>query len=159
MLYFGVLNQSTPPIASTFLSCHHPPKLDAPNRSLSFAPQRKTGLLYFQSFTHSSQFVKSNIPSIFLSLRTLCQKHPGVGSPLVHNFPAQLDLSLNPIESIRFTNLPSNLPSNPFRILLFQNMYPLTPLPSISFMKVVAGCPSHLRFFRSNSKNRQPRLN
>src|SRR5271165_6992879 len=42
----------------------------------------KTAILCFQCLTHSSQFTISPIPFIFLALRTLCQKHPGVGYPL-----------------------------------------------------------------------------
>jgi hypothetical protein len=40
---------------------------------------RKNASLYFQSLAHSSQFTNPRISSIIFVLRTLCQKHPGVG--------------------------------------------------------------------------------
>src|SRR5271157_2153492 len=38
----------------------------------------QNGAPLFQYLTHSSQFTIPPIPFVFLTLRTLCQKHPGV---------------------------------------------------------------------------------
>ena len=46
-----------------------------------FVKHAKSHSLSFQQVAHSSQFYFSCIPIIFCSLRTLCQKHPGVGVP------------------------------------------------------------------------------
>src|SRR5271155_3633698 len=51
------------------------------HRSVPLIISRNTMLtqsLYFQSRTHSSQFARHDISSVFLGLRT-CQKHPEVG--------------------------------------------------------------------------------
>src|SRR5271165_994441 len=43
----------------------------------------KNACIYFQQLAHSSQFTMRCIHLIFSSLRTLCQKHPGVVLVLV----------------------------------------------------------------------------
>jgi hypothetical protein len=106
--------------ASVFLPNPRAPKLYV--RGSSSFTQRKTRSLYFQSLTHSSQLAKPAIPSIFLPLRTLCQKHPGVASappakffdfadylhpnPLESALPQnQISHSANPIESTPFSRI------------------------------------------------------
>ncbi len=76
----------------------------------------KNALLCFQSLARSSQFAISQIPNIFCALRTLCEKHPGVGVPK-HFQTADFAFSqLNPMESYSFARYRCNL----FRILLFR---------------------------------------
>jgi hypothetical protein len=118
MLQFRVLNGSHSPTAS--LARHHAPKLNARNQKGTFASQRKTSPISFQSFTHSSQFTNRSISRIFFPLRTLRQNTPGVGSL---DTPQKIAVPLTPIESISF----DSALCKPFRILLFKNA-PLQPL-------------------------------
>ena len=83
---------------------------------ISVSTNAKNATLCFQSLTHSSQFTIPPIPTTFYALRTLCQKHPGVG---VRPY-AFSTTSLTPIESYSFAKC---LP-NSFRSTLFHN-YPL----------------------------------
>jgi hypothetical protein len=72
--------------------------------------------LSFQRFAHSSQFKFSTISCIFLTLRTLCQKHPGVGVPPLAPLHSSLTTSLiTPMES---NSLPC-VPCNSFRMIFF----------------------------------------
>jgi len=73
----------------------------------------QTPSLYFQSLTHSSQFAKRDILSIFLGLRTLCEKHPGVGWAGVCKSSASPLTLVAPMSYV-------NLSPNSFRILLFR---------------------------------------
>jgi hypothetical protein len=73
--------------------------------------------LSFQRFAHSSQFKFSTISRIFLTLRTLCQKHPGVGVPPLAPLHSSLTTSLiTPMES---HSLPF-VPCNSFRMIFFR---------------------------------------
>src|SRR5277367_5473585 len=75
-----------------------------PTRPSSLATFPKNALLCFQSVAHSSQFTVARIPNNFYALRTLCQKHPGVGvaTPFpIPDFPFPVVTS---IESKRSTN-------------------------------------------------------
>jgi hypothetical protein len=161
MVISRVSSQSTTPIASTFLSRHHSPRLDAFNPSLMRATKRKTRSLHFQSLAHSSQFTIDVIASIFLALRTLCKKHRGGGVALL--FLTKIFIfsksPLTPIESHCFTNVPSK----PFRMIFFRKTWgqgqrniqflplvtrrpglplsplpPLPPLPRHSYLAVCA---------------------
>lgn len=115
MLPCSVIVQSTAPT----LRAHH----SVLSRSCNTT---KNAPLSFQPLTHSSEFTNRSIPSIFCAPRTLCQKHRSAGPTCPTEFSAnQLTLT----ESISFTDVPSN----PFRILFFQNMYPPTPLESSCF--------------------------
>src|SRR5271154_4811718 len=51
---------------------------------------RKNAILYFQELAHSSQFTIPPIPRVLLRLRTLCQKHRGVGLVSLAKFPILL---------------------------------------------------------------------
>ena len=72
--------------------------------TFSPAAQRRNALLCFQSITHSLPFVIRHIPNIFCALRTLCEKHPGVG--VATPFPiADFAFSVvTPMKSKRSTN-------------------------------------------------------
>jgi hypothetical protein len=143
-----MLSQSTRPIASNFLSRHHLPRPDARHESLQRATKYKTRPIYFQSLTHSSRFTNRAISSIFLALRTLCQKHPGVPLALLTKFSR---VSLTLIESICLG--PAH--SNPFRILLFKNTHAVTPLKTYSFTKQGGGGrPSALTCSRDGESSR-----
>ena len=96
----------------------------------------------FQQLTHSSQFTKSSIPFVFFGSRTLCEKHRGVGCLSAVQNTEIANQTLTPMESDRSVGVPSHTPSKPFRILLFQNRYPPTPLESISFANVVHRVPA-----------------
>src|SRR5271168_748203 len=85
-----------------------------PIRPTSLAIFDKNAALYFQSIAHSFQFVIPSISRIFCVLRTLCEKHPGVGIRQASQI-APLLRTLNPIESHCFTIDPRNH----FRITLF----------------------------------------
>jgi hypothetical protein len=89
----------------------------------------KKASLYFQSLVHSSQFTIPDIPSIFYTLRTLCQKHPGVPMDCAANFSPTNDSRLTPIESVSLTILSCK----PFGVLLFQKVAPVIPLESYCF--------------------------
>ena len=137
MLPCRVIVQFTPP---TFRARH-----SALSRSCNTA---KDTILSFQSLTHSSQFTNRSIPSIFFALRTLCQKHRGVGSTSPTEFFAN---RLTPTGSISFTDVPSNS----FRILLFQTMYPPTPLESNCFTNAGRNkSPKIFRAARSSPRTR-----
>ena len=92
----------------------NPPALKIYARGSSSVTQRKTRSLYFQSLTHSSQFQDRDIPSIFLPLHTLCQKHPGVGvssvfqTPFSVRFDMQLPRNHTVSEPHRATTLGSH---------------------------------------------------
>src|SRR5277367_2613213 len=76
----------------------------------------KNAVLCYQPLAHSSQFAISHISNIFCALRTLCEKHPGVGVPK-HSEIADFAFSaLNPMESYSFARHRCNR----FRILLFR---------------------------------------
>jgi|SRR5271154_385373 len=130
MLPCRVFNQSIAPTASIFLPGHHLLRSGVRNQS-------QNPLLSFQSLTHSSQFTKHDIRSIFLALRTLCQKHLGTGSASPAKFS---QIALTPTESISFLYVPSNL----FRIYLFTNMHLPSSLESISFTKLRGGVGAKL---------------
>jgi hypothetical protein len=89
----------------------------------------KKASLYFQSLAHSPQFTIPDIPSIFYTLRTLCQKHPGVPVDSPTNFSPTNESHLTPIESVSFTILACK----PFGVLLFQNAAPVIPFESYCF--------------------------
>lgn len=110
-----MLNQSTRlPAASHSLPDRHYFTLDPRDQSPTRVTERKTRALYFQSLTHSSQSTDRSIPSIFLTLRTLCQNTLGVGYlTAFQNFA----FPITPIKSISF----AKARCKPFRILLFQN--------------------------------------
>jgi hypothetical protein len=104
------------------------------HRSSAFAPcvHRQNATLCFQPLAHSLQFANRDIPTIFLSLRTLCQKHPGVGVDPLPNFSgAKRPRHTTPTES----HCSTFAPSNPFRIYLFPKTPHANPLQSISFTK------------------------
>src|SRR5271168_2220094 len=86
-----------------------------PIRPPSLATFNKNAVLYFESFGHSSEFASSRIPNIFCALRTLCEKHPGVG-PVQSPQIAPLRRLLNPMESHCF----AKYVRNHFRITLFR---------------------------------------
>src|SRR5277367_6409680 len=69
----------------------------------------------FQSITHSFQFATPSISRTFCALRTLCQKHPGVGAAQISKIADPALRALNPIESRCF----AISPRNHFRITLF----------------------------------------
>jgi len=99
----------------------------------------------FQQVTHSSQNTKRSNSFGLFALRTLCQKHPGVGYPKLRvKFRHIPQSPITPTESC----CSPNVPSKPFRILLFQNMYPLNPLPSICFANVGRRSRLHTRKIR-----------
>ena len=113
MLNCRVLDQSTPPTTSTFLSCHHSPQLDALNLDLLSRHGAQNTSLYFQSLIHVLPFA---FPSIRLALNnfpTFGKKHRGVGLLSKTKF---FTSALTPIESKRFANITSNL----FRMKTFQ---------------------------------------
>src|SRR5208283_1852813 len=79
-----------------------------------FVAISKNAPLYFQQLPHSSQFTKRDISSIFLTLRILWEKHPGVGVPSTfQNFATLRFAPLTPLKSKES----AQIPSNPFRIL------------------------------------------
>src|SRR5277367_170454 len=86
MLPCRVLSPSTAPTASTFGSSHHLPQLDVCHLALMARRSAQNASLCFQSLTHSSQFTMRPISSVLLTLRTLCEKHPGVGVSLANQF-------------------------------------------------------------------------
>jgi hypothetical protein len=122
MLPCRVLNQSTARTEATLLARH----LAIPPRSCH---NPKSPILFFQSLTHSSQFAKRAISSIFYTLRTLCQKRRGVPVDCAVNFSPTNESHLTPIESVSLTNLSSK----PFGVLLFQKVAPVIPFESYCF--------------------------
>jgi len=130
MLPFRVLSPSTAPAALTFGSRHHQPQLDVRRPAPMTCQSAQNAAVCFQSFTNSSQFTNRHIPGSLLALRTLCEKHPSVGLLSLTKFSPIKDYPLTPAESNSFTHVPSNF----FRVYLFQGQYYLSPLLPISFV-------------------------
>jgi len=114
-----MLGRALPSVATT--TRHSRPPL----HSLC-APHTQKSALSFQSLTHSSQSAYRDISSIFLVLRTLCPKQPGVGvaSPAKNS-----GVPLTPTKSLSFINVPRNSHG----ICLFQNTHSRTSLESYSW--------------------------
>jgi len=106
MLSYRVKNQSPLPIKPATLRRCSVPLVRTSSRT-------QTPSLYFQSLTHSSQFARRDILSIFLGLRTLCEKHPRVASALPIKSSALPLTLVVPMCSAKIT-------PNSFRILLFR---------------------------------------
>ncbi len=97
-----------------------------------FSRGHKNASLSFQSLAHSFQFTYCDISSIFLALRTLCQKPPGVRVASTSKNPCA---PLTPTKSMSFLSFTRN--SN--GIYLFQNAHLSTSLESYSFTKQGVG--------------------
>ncbi len=105
--------------------------INQPSRATLFSlssRSHKIASLSFQSLAHASQFTYCDISSIFLALRTVCEKHPGVRLASAAKNPCA---PLAPTKSISFLSFPRN--SN--GLYLFQNTHPPTSLESYSFTK------------------------
>src|SRR5271170_5550270 len=91
------------------------PHTSLPSHRSTLAKYSQNAFLCFQSITHSFQFATPSISRTFCALRTLCQKHPGVGAAQISKIADPALRALNPIESHCFTMHPCNH----FRITLF----------------------------------------
>jgi len=120
-----MLGRALPSIAPT--TQHFRPPLHS-----LFAPHAQESAHSFQSLTHSSQFTCRDISNIFLALRTLCPREPGVGVASSAKNPG---VPLSPTKSLPFINVPRNSHG----ICLFQNTHPPTSLESYSFAKQGGG--------------------
>ena len=89
-----------------------------PIQPSSLAILGKNAALCFQSIAHSFQFAIPSISRTFCALRTLCEKHPGVGIWQASQISDPTIRPLNPMESHCFT---MNL-HNHFRITLFHRI-------------------------------------
>src|SRR5271154_4445686 len=87
------LPQNPPPPQPPRFTPPHPrrPRLitSSPHH-FALVHHRKNAILYFQELAHSSQFTIPPIPRVLLRLRTLCQKHRGVGLVSLAKFPILL---------------------------------------------------------------------
>ncbi len=141
MLIFAVLNQPTAPTASTFIHRRCSPRLNACNCA-------QIAALYFQSFTNVLPCAIFRISNCFCTLRTFCQKHPGVGS--LATFPKSTS-SLTPMGPICFRDTLSKS----FRITLFQPRQIVTRLESYPFARR-GGVGSGLPVFRGRAPKTWP---
>jgi hypothetical protein len=105
----------------------------------------------FQSLTHSFQFQCPLILFIFSTLRTLCEKHPGVGVHAHQIFSVFPTVALTTIESKRSTKRP---PIS-FKMITFHHTPGVQATASRSHLACGDGLQDNVRFPPAAFSNRE----